>query len=100
MIVGVLRVEVHVPGAQSLKEKRSAVKGVKEQMRSRFNVSAAEVEVNDTWQRAVLGIAAVSDEPAHINGLLTQVKDWLQRHGSIRLIRIEEERTHYDSSQS
>lgn len=96
MIVGVLRVELHVPHAQSLKDKRSAVKSVKEQLRSHFNVAASEIEANDTWQRATLGVSAVGDEPAHVNGLLAQVKDWLHRQGQVAVSRIEEESLDYD----
>ena len=100
MILGVLRVELHVPEAQSLKDKRSAVKSVKEQMRSHFNVSASEVDANDTWQRATLGVTTVGDEPAHVSGLLAQVKDWLSRQGSVNVIRIEEECAQYDPGES
>ena len=100
MILGVLRIELHVPGAQSLKDKRSAIKSVKEQMRSHFNVSASEVDANDTWQRATLGVSTVGDEPGRVNGLLAQVKDWLHRQGAVHVIRIEEECSHYDPSEN
>ena len=91
MVVGVLQVEVHLPSAQSLKDKRSVVKSLKDQLRGRFNVAAAEVEANETWQRATLGICTVGDDRVHLEGLLRQVTDWIRRTHLVELIRIEEE---------
>lgn len=91
MVVGVMRVELHVPDAQSLKDKRSAVKSVKEQLRGRFNVAVAEVEANDTWQRATLGVVTVSEGRAYAEGLLRQAAEWIRSTGLVAVIRIDEE---------
>lgn len=64
MFVGVARLVVHVPSAQSLKDKRRVVLSIKERIRSRLHVSAAEVGGLDTHQRAVIGVAVVSNEAA------------------------------------
>ena len=90
MIVGLLRVELHAPHAQSLKDKRSVVKRLREQLRSHFNVAVAEVEANDTWQRATVGISTIGDEQQYIQGILKHVIEWLRRDGLADLIRIEE----------
>ena len=90
MVVGLLRVELHAPHAQSLKEKRSVVKRLREQIRSHFNVAVAEVEANDTWQRATIGISAVGDERPYVQEVLRHVIEWLRRDGLADLIRIEE----------
>jgi uncharacterized protein YlxP (DUF503 family) len=90
MIVGLLRVELHVPHAQSLKDKRAVVKRLREQVRSHFNVAVAEVEANDTWQRATVGISAIGDERQHVEGLLRQVTEWLRGNGLAHLSRIED----------
>ena len=90
MVVGLLRVELHAPNAQSLKDKRSVVKRVREQIRSHFNVAVAEVEANDTWQRATVGISAIGDEQQYVQGILREVIEWLRRDGLADLIRIEE----------
>ncbi len=52
MVVGVLQVDVHLPRAHSLKEKRSVLNSLKDQLRGRFNVAVAEVDATEKWQRA------------------------------------------------
>jgi hypothetical protein len=61
MVVGAARVELHVHGSQSLKEKRGVVRSITQRLRNRFNVSVAEVGGQDTWQRAVLGLAVAAN---------------------------------------
>ncbi|MBL8222124.1 MAG: DUF503 domain-containing protein, partial [Bryobacterales bacterium] len=50
--IGVLTLELHLPDSHSLKDKRSVVKGLKDRLRHRFNVSVAEIGGHDTWQRS------------------------------------------------
>lgn len=59
MIVGIIRIELHIPLAHSLKEKRKVIQGLIGRARSRHNVSVSEVEYQDLWQRAGIAIAAV-----------------------------------------
>ena len=91
MVVGVLRVELHIPQAFSLKDKRSAVKSLKDQLRGRFNVAVAEVEIDEKWQRAALGVAALGDERRHVEGALRHVVEWMRVNRFVELIRIDEE---------
>src|SRR5437764_14794279 len=70
MVVGILRLTLHVQGASSLKDKRQVVRKVVDRLRSRFNVAVAEVGENDIWQRAVIGIAAVSNDHSFVNEIL------------------------------
>src|SRR5438309_11015406 len=70
MVVGILRLTLHIQGASSLKDKRQVVRKVVDRLRSRFNVAAAEVGENDVWQRAVIGIAAVSNDRSFVNEVL------------------------------
>jgi hypothetical protein len=62
MIVAAASVTLHVHGSHSLKEKRGVVQSIKQRVRNRFNVSLAEVGGQDTWQIAVLGMAAVAED--------------------------------------
>ena len=62
MIVGVLNIELFIPGSNSLKTKRSIIKGIKDRLRSHFNVSVAEIDHADKWQRASLGVSSVSNK--------------------------------------
>ena len=73
MIVGVLRIELFIPDSDSLKSKRMAVKSIKERLKSRFNVAVAEVDEGDKWQRASLGVVAVSNETRHIESIMGNV---------------------------
>jgi uncharacterized protein YlxP (DUF503 family) len=91
MVVGVLQLEVRVPDARSLKDRRSMVKRLKDQIRGRFNVSVAELAPGDTWQRATLGIAAVGDDRRYVEGMLTQVTEWVRMTRLVDLIRVAQE---------
>ena len=62
MFVAAAKVELHIEGAHSLKQKRGVVSSIKQRVRNKFNVSIAEVGGQDTWQIAVLGMAAVSEQ--------------------------------------
>ena len=57
MVVGIVRFELHLPAAQSLKDKRQVVRSMKERLRERVHASVAEVEYQDLWQRAASGFA-------------------------------------------
>ena len=59
MRVGAGLIELHIHGSQSLKQKRGVVKSIIRRLRNRYNISVAEVGGQDTWQRAVLGLAVV-----------------------------------------
>ena len=86
MYVGILQVDLSIERARSLKEKRQVVRSVLARLRSRFNVSAAEVEHLDLWQRAGLGFCCCSNDAAHARGLLQQVLHHLRGHPEARVI--------------
>ena len=91
MVVGCLQVEVHLPLSRSLKDKRSVLKSVRDQLRHRFNVAVAEVNSNETWQRATLGISSVGQDRAYVEGLLRELTEWLRATRLVELIQVEEE---------
>ena len=91
MTVGILQVEVHLPTAHSLKEKRSVLNSLKDQLRGRFNISVAEVEANELWQRATIGISTLGSSRAYAEGLLRDVTAWIRATRLVELIGIEEE---------
>lgn len=78
MVVGVSRVTLLLHEGGSLKDKRHVVKSVVEKVKNRFNVSVAEVEGNDLWQRAVLGIAAVGNDRAFVNSVLDKTLGFIE----------------------
>ncbi len=64
--------ELHLPGCQSLKDKRTIVKSLKDRMHNRFNVSVAETAHQDLWQRAELTAAVASTDRRHAESVLRE----------------------------
>ena len=91
MVIGLLQLEVHLPRSQSLKDKRSVLKSLRDQLRGRFNVAVAELEANEMWQRATIGVSTLGDDRAYVEGLLRQVVEWMRSTRLVELSRIEEE---------
>jgi uncharacterized protein YlxP (DUF503 family) len=86
MVVGTLRMELHIPASHSLKAKRSVVNHVKERLRSRFNVSVAEIDHQDLWQRAALGVAVVSGEGAGLDRVLRDILEVVEREDRLQVL--------------
>jgi len=80
MIIGSLLLDIHIPTAHSLKEKRSVVKSVLQRLRNEFNVSTAEVGEQDRWQIAQLGVVCVSSDRRYAQEQLQAVVDWIYEH--------------------
>jgi hypothetical protein len=78
MIIGTLTVRLALREAHSLKDKRHVIKGLKDRLRSKFNVSVAEVDHQDEWQRAQLGIAMVGTDSRYVNSVLSSVVEHLR----------------------
>ena len=75
MPVGLLTLELHIPDAQSLKDKRQVLRSLKDKLRREFNVAVSELEHHDTWQRSVVGIVTLSNEEKHVKEVLQKVLD-------------------------
>lgn len=86
MVVGTLRLELHLPAADSLKAKRSVVNRVKERVRSRFNASIAEVSNQDLWQRATLGVAVVGEEQGLLDHVLHEILAVVEREDRLAVL--------------
>ncbi len=89
MIIGIARIELHIPGVNSLKGKRQIIKSIKERVKNRFNVSIAEVEKQDLWQRATLGLACVTNDKAQANRILSKVVHFIEQNRNISLTDYE-----------
>src|ERR1700680_391797 len=72
--VGVLILELRIEHAQSLKDKRQVVKSLKDRLRHKFNVSVAEIDYQDLWQRALVAAVTVSSDHAHGERVLQTVE--------------------------
>jgi len=87
MVIGVLTIDVGIPGAFSLKEKRMIVNRIRDRVKHRYNVSIAEVDDNDIWNSACIGIVAVSNDQGHLNEMLSKVVAFIE---TIRDCHIED----------
>lgn len=86
MVVGILRIDLYMDGNRSLKDKRQTLKSLIHRAKSRFNnISIAEVDSNDLWQKATVGISYVSNEKRHVNSVLDQVADFIDSTGLVQM---------------
>ena len=78
MHIGVCTIELRLPGNSSLKGKRSVIKSIITRIGREYNVSIAEVDAQNSWQRAVLGVTCVSPSSSYAHGLLERVIQWIE----------------------
>ena len=74
MPASVVTVEIHLPGARSLKDKRRVVKSLKDKIHARYRVSIAEIDGHELRQSATLGIAAVAPTTSHLEDIMSSVR--------------------------
>jgi uncharacterized protein YlxP (DUF503 family) len=89
MTVGSCRVELRIPGSDSLKAKRRVVKSLKERVQNRFHVAVAEVDRLDDWQRSTLGVACVSNDSRLADATLSKVVSWIETSGDVLVVDYE-----------
>jgi uncharacterized protein YlxP (DUF503 family) len=94
MVVGVLRVALHLEAVQGLKEKRGIVQRLLSRCRNRFPVSAAEVGDQDLWRSAVLGFAIVSSSEQVISPYFERIEDEIEASGLAEIVSAEVEFIH------
>jgi len=73
MNTGICKLQLHLPGNQSLKDKRRIVKSIISKLRNHYNISIAEIDDHDLWQLATLGISCVSNQDQHVDETITKV---------------------------
>lgn len=78
MTLGIMTLELDIPGAYSLKDKRRVLSRLKDRVRRSFNVSIAEVEANDVWNLACLGVVVVANQQKFANQVLDKVLDLVE----------------------
>jgi uncharacterized protein YlxP (DUF503 family) len=91
MNVGLCLVELHLTGSQSLKDKRRVLRRLKDRIRARFNIAVAEVDHQDLWQRATLGMVSISDSQEPLESCFQQIRGILEREveGDLASFHIE-----------
>ncbi len=86
MIIGILTLEISIFDARSLKDKRSVIKGLKDRLRNKYNVSVSEVGRNDNISIAILGIATVSNDSRFTQSSLSKVVDFVRKIPKLSLV--------------
>ena len=86
MTIGLCRLELYLPECGSLKQKRSVIKSLTTRVRNKFNVSVSELEDNDLWQKALVGVVTVSNDSRHANQVLSKVVDMVEREDRLMLM--------------
>jgi uncharacterized protein YlxP (DUF503 family) len=79
MAVAVLTIHLQLPDCSSLKDKRSRIKPILARLRKEFNVSAAEVDLQDRWREAVIACAMIGNDRVFLNNALQAVLEFVNR---------------------
>ena len=95
MVVAASVIELHIHGCRSLKEKRGVLRSISRRLRNRFNVAVAEVDAQDKWQIAVLGLAAVGSDAVSVRRVLDRASEFVEsmhlaelRHVDVEVIEL------------
>mgnify|MGYP006264348691 CR=1 FL=1 len=91
MVVGLCTVELFISESQSLKDKRQVLHSLKDRLRGKFNLSVAEVDGQDLWQKAVLGMACVANDGGHVNQVLEQALNVIKAMPAVEIVRTQRE---------
>lgn len=89
MHVAALRFELHVPESRSLKAKRAAVRPIIDGLRHRFKVSVAEVDHQDTWQRAAIGVALVSGASRQLEAIMDEIERFVANAADVEVLDVD-----------
>lgn len=89
--VGLLTLELQIQHARSLKDKRQVLRSVKDRIRARFNAAVAEVDHQDSWQRATIAIVTVSGERQYAREMLSKIEEEAARVLGVDLISAKTE---------
>lgn len=96
MVVGVCEITLHLPDSHSLKEKRQIIKSIIARVRNQFEIAIAEVDENDRWQIAVLGVSCVSNSSQVASELLERVRRYIEEtRPDVLLSNMESEIIHW-----
>lgn len=79
MPIGLLTLEIYIPDAQSLKDKRQVLRSLKDKLRGHFNVAVAELDHQELWQRSVVGVVSISNDDKHLEESMRAVADESER---------------------
>jgi uncharacterized protein len=82
VVIGLLTIELQIPGAQSLKDKRQTVRSLVARLRQEYNISVAEVDHLDSWQLCTLAVACVSSDVTYAQQLMQHAVGFVESHAA------------------
>lgn len=86
MIVGTCMIKLNIFESDSLKDKRHIIKSIIGRLQSRFNISIAEVDLNDSWQSSIIGFACVTNDTSHANQVISNVIKFIDNDNRVEII--------------
>ena len=89
--ISLLTVELVIPWAQSLKDKRSVVRGLKDRLRARFNAAVAEVSFEDKWQRAVLAVCIIGNDKRKLESNMDRVRQLCEETRDLQVAEMRQQ---------
>ena len=81
--------DLHVPESRSLKVKRAAIRPIVDGLRHRFKVSVAEIDHQDQWQRAAIGVAVIAESDGHLREILDSVERFVETAAAIEVLQVD-----------
>ena len=87
VVIGLCTIELFIAGSQSLKDKRQVLLSLKDRLRQKFNLSVAEVDGQDLWQKAVLALACVANDGRHVNQVLDQALNLIGSQTMVEIVQ-------------
>jgi uncharacterized protein YlxP (DUF503 family) len=91
MVVGTLRISLRLDGPRSLKEKRAVLSSIIPRLRQKFQASVAEVDDQDLWGNATIGVAAVSNSTVQVQAVLQAIEEEIASHPEIEVAEVARE---------
>jgi len=91
LYISLLTIELVIPWAQSLKDRRSAVHGLKDRLRARFNAAVAEVDHLDKWQRAVLAVCMLGNDRRQLESEMARVRQLCEEARDVQLAEMRQQ---------
>jgi uncharacterized protein YlxP (DUF503 family) len=86
MLVAMCRFDLRIYGSNSLKEKRHVLKTLTASLRSKFNIAVAEVDHQELWQRAAIGVSAVASEGYHLKRVMHEVERHIDTFPAVEVL--------------
>lgn len=79
VVIALLTLDIHIPHAQSLKDKRMVLRSIKDRLRTKFNVAVSEVDHQELWQRSQLSVVTVGPDEGFLHKVLAQAAEEAER---------------------